>query len=188
MKKAIGPKAMILPLPAALIVTGNFDHANIVTIAWISPLTSSPQTVGFSMGTRKHSYNLLKDTGTFTVNIPSAEIMKEVDFCGINSGAEYDKFVQTGFTKVKSNHIDSPMIKECPINMECKLVNEIQVGNTPLFLGEVLETYVDGDKLTETGHFDVSKINPLVYCTTVREYWTLGEKIGEAYQVGKQLK
>ena len=191
MKTTFGPQKILFPLPASLVVTGTMEKANIVTIAWVSLLTSSPPTLGVSIGTKGYSGDEILKNKNFTVNIASADIMTETDFCGITSGKDVDKFEKTGFTKMQSKHISSPLIKECPLNFECKLVNSSVFGTTNHFAGEILEVHMDTDKMGDTNDYtslDIEAMNPLIYIGGAREYRKLGEKAGDAYQVGKNLK
>jgi flavin reductase (DIM6/NTAB) family NADH-FMN oxidoreductase RutF len=190
-KSTIGSQRIIFPLPTVLVVTGDMQKANIVTISWINMLTGSPPTLGISVGSRGYSADLIKKNKDFTVNIVTEEIMKEADFCGITSGRSVDKFSETGLTRLPSLKIQSPIIKECPINIECKLTETRMTGKTHQFVGEILETHVNSDMIGEDnspGSVDIPAVNPLIYYSGVREYWTLGKKAGDAYKVGKELK
>ncbi len=191
MKTTFGPQKILFPMPTSLVVTGTMEKANIVTIAWVSLLTSSPPTLGVSIGTRGYSGNEIINNKHFTVNIASADYMTEADFCGITSGKDVDKFAKTGFTKMQSKHIPSPLIKECPLNFECKLVKSTLVGTTNHFAGEILELYMDTDKLEDVnnpGSLITEAFNPLIYIGGAREYRKIGEKIGDAYNIGKNLR
>lgn len=191
MKTQFGPQKILFPMPVSLVVTGNMDKANIVTIAWVSLLTSKPPTLGISVGTRGFSGEEILKNGHFTVNIASEEIMVEADFCGITSGKDIDKFKATGFTKLPSKHIDSPIINECPLNIECKLTGSSVVGQTNHFFGEILEVHMDTNKLkdiNDPGSYLSEAMNPLIYMGGAREYRKIGEKIGDAYSIGKSLK
>lgn len=190
MKIKLGPQRLLFPLPTVLVVTGNMTKANIVTIAWISVLSSKPPTIGISVGTKGLSGTLIRENGNFSVNIATAEIMKESDFCGITSGKDTDKFKKTGLTKTPSAIIESPIIQQCPLNLECKLVESRIIGTTNHFVGEVVETHIDESKIKDPENLssiDVSAFNPLVYISGVREYRELGQKIGDAYQIGKEI-
>ncbi len=191
MKTTFGPQKILFPMPTSLVVTGTIEKANIVTIAWVTLLTSAPPTLGVSIGTKGYSGKKILKNKHFTVNIANADIMVEADFCGITSGKDIDKFGKTGLTMMRSKHIPSPIIKECPLNFECKLVRSSIVGTTNHFAGEILELYMDTDKLGDVnnpGSFDVEAMNPLIYIGGAREYRKIGEKIGDAYQIGKTLK
>ncbi len=191
MKTTFGPKKIMFPCPTALVVTGTMENANIVTIAWVSLLTSQPPTLGISVGTRGYSGEAIKANKDFTVNIASVEIMTETDFCGIRSGKDIDKFSETGLTKMPSKIVSSPIIKECPLNLECRLTDWRIIGRTNHFVGEIMETHVDTDKLrdkADIGSIDIRAFDPLIYIGGVREYRRIGEKVGDPYQIGNQLK
>jgi flavin reductase (DIM6/NTAB) family NADH-FMN oxidoreductase RutF len=190
MKTSFGPQRLLFPMPTTLIVTGTIEKANIVTIAWVSLLTSSPPTLGISVGSKGFSGNEILNNGNFSVNIASVEIMTEADFCGITSGRTVDKFGRSGLTAMPSRYIDSPIIKECPVNLECKLVQSSMIGATNHFVGEILQVHIDTNKLKDTTDprsFDIEAINPLIYIGGAREYRSIGKKVGDAYQVGKRM-
>lgn len=190
MKTTFGPQKIMFPCPVALVVTGTMEKANIVTIAWVSLLTSSPPTLGISVGQKGYSGRQILKNGEFTVNIATVEIMKESDYCGLTSGARVDKFEITGLTKMPSRFIRSPIIKECPLNLECELTDSRIVGSTNHFTGKILETHIDTGKLRDVkkyGSIDIAAFNPLIYIGGVREYRKVGEKAGDAYSIGKTL-
>jgi len=190
MKTTFGPQRILFPLPTTLVVTGTMENANIVTIAWVTLLTSKPPTLGISVGQKGYSGKAIQKNKNFTVNIATADIMVESDFCGITSGNDIDKFEKTGLTEMPSKIIQSPIIKECPLNIECKLVESKMVGVTNHFVGEIVQTHIDTDKLKDKdspGSIDIDAFNPLVYISGVREYRKIGEKIGDAYNIGKKL-
>lgn len=191
MKTKLGPQRILFPLPTVLIVTGTMEKANIATIAWISILSSKPPTVGISVGTKGFTGEEILKNKNFTVNIASAEIMTETDFCGITSGKDIDKFEKTGLQKLPSSEISAPIIKQCPINLECKLIESKIIGTTNHFVGEIVETHVDTDKIKDITHWgtiDIDAVNPLVYISGAKEYRTIGKKIGDAYNIGNKLK
>jgi flavin reductase (DIM6/NTAB) family NADH-FMN oxidoreductase RutF len=190
MKTHFGPQKILFPMPVSLVVTGNMDKANIVTIAWVSLLTSKPPTLGISVGTRGFSGKEIQKNGHFTVNIASADIMVEADFCGITSGKDVDKFKATGLTPLPSKFIESPIIRECPMNIECKLTGSSIVGQTNHFIGEILQVHMDSDKLkdhSDPGSYISEAVNPLIYMGGAREYRKLGDKAGDAYSIGRKL-
>ncbi len=133
MKTTFGPQRILFPLPTTLVVTGTMENANIVTIAWVTLLTSKPPTLGISVGQKGFSGEAIQKNKNFTVNIASADIMVESDFCGITSGKDLDKFEKTGLTKMPSQIIESPIIKECPFNIKCKLVDSKMVRGNQSF-------------------------------------------------------
>lgn len=188
MKIQLGPSDIIFPVPAALIVSGTYEHPNIITVSWIGIMGSDPPTIAISLKKSRYSLKLIRDSNEFTVNIPSAELLKETDYCGIVSGRKRDKFSDVNFTPLNGIKVGTPIIKECPFNMECIVNNEVEVGEWVVFFAEIVETHIDKDKLnTSNMKIDISKVNPLVYCATVREYWKLGEKLGTGFNAGKKI-
>lgn len=191
MKKELGITDIFFPAPAALIVSGSISkEINIATVAWVGMVSSTPPTIGISLDKRRYSLGLIRDSKEFTVNIPSAEYYKETDFCGLVSGKRVNKLVETGLTPVKSNRIQTPILQECPFNLECRLIDEKELGDYILLFGEIVETQIDADKVglqNDRIHIDIAKVNPLVYCATIREYWELGQKVGDAFCAGKDL-
>ncbi|MCX7710174.1 MAG: flavin reductase family protein [Clostridia bacterium] len=190
MKRQLGQTDIFFPVPAALIVGGTNEEADLATIAWVGMLSSTPPIVGVSFDKRRYTLELIRKTKEFTVNIPSTEYYKETDYCGMVSGRNTNKFEKAGLTPTPGSKIETPIIKECPFNLECKVVQEIQLGDYVLLMGEIVETHIDEDKVEFVNNrpqIDISKTNPLVYCATVREYWELGKKLGNAFQSGKEL-
>ena len=120
----------------------------------------------------RHSFEIIKNSGEFVVNITGADIINEVDFCGINSGRDLDKFDATGLTPIPAAKIAPPLIKECPINLECQVRRILELGSHYLFIGEIVATQIDEDILDENGKPIISKIDPIVYFPNAREYWT----------------
>ena len=188
MKKQLGPKDTFFPTPVTLVVSGSMDNPNIITIAWAGMLCSSPPTFAVSMTSQRHSTEIIRKYGEFTVNIPSAGQASEVDYCGIVSGRHNNKFSQTQFTPVQGTKVSAPIIQECVYNLECKVVQEISLGDFVVFLGEVVETHIDAACLDSNGKILLEKADPLVYAAGLREYWQLGAKTGDAFSIGKTLK
>lgn len=187
MKTRLGPSDILFPVPAALIATGSLDNPNLVTIAWIGIMGSKPPILAISLRKSRYSLDTIHRTGEFTVNIPTAEQFREVDYCGLVSGRSSRKMLNCGFTALPSAYVDAPIIKECPFNLECKVIRKTEFGDWIAIFAEIVETHIDAEKLDENGKIDVSKINPLVYCATIREYWSLGEKIGLGFNAGKGI-
>lgn len=187
-KKRLGPSDRFFPIPAALVVSGTMERPNIITIAWIGMMSSTPPTVAISVRNTRHSLELIRDSGEFTVNIPSAESFKEVDYCGLVSGRNVNKFEDVGFSPLESAAVAPPIIEECPYNMECTVTGELELGEWVMMLGQIVETHIDEDKVGGSGQsIDMTKVNPLVYCATIREYRELGRKLGNGFSAGKEL-
>ena len=190
MKVQLGPTNIFFPVPAALVVTGLMEKPNIITVAWIGMMSASPPTIAISLKKSRYSLELIRKTKQFTVNIPSAEQFKETDYCGLVSGKDTDKFTNTNFTPIASQKIEAPIIEQCPFNLECRVIKEeVELGQWVVIFGEIVEAHIDEDKINLSNKtVDIAKVNPLVYCATIREYWQLDKKIGNGFSAGKEIE
>lgn len=186
MKKTLGAKDILFPIPIALIVSGNGDNTNIISIAWIGITGSNPPSIGISLKKNRYSLELIRQTNEFTINIPSTSDMIKTDYCGLVSGKNTNKFKDTNYTALKSHKVKTPIIKECPYNIECKVIKEVEIGEWILVIGEIVETHVDEDKI-ENKKISIEKVDPLVYVPTIREYWSIGKLLGKSFNVGKEM-
>lgn len=189
MKKQLGPKSIFFPLPAVLVVSGPAEKPNIVTVAWTGMMCSLPPILAISLKKSCYSFDLIRKTKEFSINVPPAKYYKEVDFCGMVSGMMRDKFKDTKLTPLKSRRITPPIIEECPFNIECKLRKELEVADRVVFFGEIVETHIDEDKVIDSfnNKIDIAHIDPLVYCAGVREYWSLGKKLDDSFHPGGEI-
>ena len=188
MKKNLGPIDIIFPVPAALVASGTMERPNVLTVAWIGMMGSDPPVLAISLKKSRHSLAVIEKQKEFTVNIPSSKLFRETDYCGLVSGRRRRKFHDCGFTAMAGLVVKAPLIEECPFNLECRLVHEVGFGDWVVVFGEIVESYVDADKVDgATGAIDVAKIDPLVYCATVREYWNLGNRLRFGFRAGKEL-
>jgi flavin reductase (DIM6/NTAB) family NADH-FMN oxidoreductase RutF len=177
MKVKKKPWTALFPCPVVLVTSvDSHGKANIITLAWVGTLCSDPPIVGLGIRPNRHSYSLIENAGEFVVNIPTTKILNETDFCGITSGKDIDKFEETGLTSVPAEKVKPPLIKECPLNMECVVKNKISLGVHYLFLGQVVRVHVDQDIIRKDGRINFTKMSPFVY--NQGEYWNLKEKIG----------
>ena len=187
MKKSLGATNILLPLPAALILCGLPAQPNVIAIAWLTIVTPQPPRIALAVDHRRYSYGLLQDYPEFTVNIPPASLTREVDYCGIASGRTTDKIADCAFTLLPGSQVAMPIIQECVLHLECRREQVLDLGSHTLFIGEILDTRVDEDKLTTDSQRllpDVGKLDPLAYCSYIRQYWSLGENAGGAFQIG----
>lgn len=188
MKKQLGPSDTFFPTPITLVTSGTLEKPNIITVAWVGMVCSEPPTIAVSMTKKRHTTELIRTHGEFAVNIPVASMVVEVDYCGIVSGKKSDKFSEAKLTPVSSTKIAAPIISECAYNLECKVVQEFELGEFVVFLGQIIETHIDASCIDDNGKIVIEKVNPLVYAAGLREYWTLGRKAATAFSVGKQLR
>ena len=167
----------LFPCPVVLVTCVDLaGKPNIITLAWAGTVCSEPPMVGVSIRPTRYSYQLIKDTKEFVVNIPPTKFIKETDYCGVASGKDVNKFSETKFTQEKAKKVKVPMIQECPVNLECILTDTIPLGAHDLFLGEVVQVHFDEKVLGEKGKLDFAKADPFVF--NVGEYWNLNKKVG----------
>jgi flavin reductase (DIM6/NTAB) family NADH-FMN oxidoreductase RutF len=189
MKKRLGPVERLYPMPCPLVVGGTLEQADTLAVAWINIVGSTPPTVAMGLRESRNTLDLIEKTGEFTVNIPPTSLAAAVDYCGITNGKESDKFAAAGLTLLPSSAIDTPIIQECPFNLECRVRDEITIGSYRVIIGEIVEAHADEAVLVdpEDDIVDMDRLDPLVYCAGVREYRGLGPKIADAFSVGKTL-
>jgi flavin reductase (DIM6/NTAB) family NADH-FMN oxidoreductase RutF len=186
MKVKKKPYTALFPCPVVLVTcVDSMEEPNIITLAWAGTVCSEPPMIGLGIRPSRYSHKLIENSKEFVVNIPTAKILKETDYCGVTSGRDADKFSETNLTPEQADKVKAPLIRECPVNMECILKNKVPLGAHDLFLGEIVQTHIDQNILDEKGHIDFKKADPFVY--NVGEYWSLNKKIG-TYGFTKQKK
>lgn len=186
-KKILGPGITFFPQPATWIVTVDREGTiNIMTASWVSLVSKTPPTIALSLHHGRQSYANIQQSGVFTVNVIPASQVVAGDYCGLVSGRDVDKLATTDLTPRAGLHVVAPVLAESPLNLECRVTNEVAIGDYRLILGEVLEIHISATACLEHG-YDAAVIDPLVYLGGIREYWGLGEKAGTAYSVGKVL-
>jgi len=180
---------LIYPSIAVLVGTNVRGKPNYITIALTGKLCYDA--ISISVGHKQYSNAGIKENGTFSINQPSVKMVKELDYCGLYSGRKVDKSAL--FENFYGTLETAPMIKECPVNIECRVVQTMERPVHTVFIGEVVEVYFDEDCLTE-GVPDVSKIDPILFGPIKGRteisgcYWKLGEYLAPAWEVGKELK
>lgn len=175
-KVKLPPSEALYPVPVVLVSCGDMNKANIITIAWCGVVCSNPPLISISVRPQRFSHDMISRGGDFVVNIPTEGLLKKADFCGIVSGTATDKFKACGFTKVPSTIVSSPLIEECPVNIECKVIKTLELGVHDMFIGEILAVHADKDVLDKDGRIDHKKTRPIVF--NHGEYWGLGKQIG----------
>ncbi|HEY5587126.1 MAG TPA: flavin reductase family protein [Ruminiclostridium sp.] len=180
MKKIMDSKFRpVNPSPAALITSVDKDgKPNIIALAEVFNISiSQPVIAGIGIRPATYSHSLIQESGEFVINLTTSELAEKVDACGSISGrAGHDKFKLFGLTQVAASFVKPPLIKECPVNLECKVVGINRIGDHDLILGEVVAVHADEDKLDANGGLDLEKLDLLVYMSG--SYWSLGKKIG----------
>ncbi|MGM0367348.1 MAG: flavin reductase family protein [Actinomycetota bacterium] len=177
MKKEIEPTNAMYPLPVVLVTSGDGTNDNIITIAWTTNICRQIPCVGIVINGQKYSLDLINKHEEFAVNIPGRDKLREVDICGGKHGDKVDKFKLAGFTKEKAKVIKAALIKECPINIECRLEDTYSMETSHLLIGKVVNIHVDEKVLDGEGKIDFGKLNPVVYAQ--KTYFSLGESIAK---------
>jgi len=190
MKKQLGPKTMIMPMPALLVGTyGADDTPNAMTAAWTAVCCQKPVCVGVAVRHNRFTFQNLEDKKAFTLNVPRATQAAEVDYLGMVSGAnEPNKVAKAGFDTEKGHKVDAPIITPCPINLECALKDKMELGSHTWFAGEVLEVHVDDTLVLENGTLNINKLDPIIYITAASKYHTLGDPVAQAYSIGNKFR
>ncbi len=174
MKKNIALSNVLYPQPIALITCCDEEgNDNIITVAWTSNVSRTPPVVMVSISGEKYSYRLISQTKEFGLNLPDTSILKETDFCGENSGEEINKFEATEFTKMDSALIKPKLIKECPLNYECKVIEVKKIGGANLIFGEVVNSYADESIFDNSRGISVEKLDIFTYIN--KGYYNLGK-------------
>jgi flavin reductase (DIM6/NTAB) family NADH-FMN oxidoreductase RutF len=172
------------PMPCALVGANVEGKANFLTVAWFSMVNPEPAYLAVAMNKTHYTNAGIKANGTFSVNIPSADMAEKTDYCGLVSGRKADKAAV--FDAFYGKLETAPMIKECPFTVECRLVKTIDLPAEDLFIGEIVAAYCEEKCLTE-GTPDLKKINPFILTMADKKYRALGRDVGSAWEMGKKL-
>lgn len=189
MKVSLGARPAAYPTPVFLV--GTYDSAgkpNVMAVAWGGICCSKPPCVAVSVRKATYTYGNLTERKAFTVSIPSAENVVAADFVGIASGRDVDKFAVAGLTAVRSDLVDAPLVDECPVSLECRVVNVTELGLHTQFVGEILDVKVDSECLDENGKLSVESVGPFSWAPIDNHYYGLGERLGRGFMIGKTLE
>lgn len=179
------PGNMLYPVPVVMVSCGKEgEKANIITIAWTGTINSDPPCLSVSIRPSRHSYDIIKETGEFVVNLPTKELTYATDWCGVKSGRDFDKFKEMNLTELASTKVKCPGIAESPVRIECKVKQIVPLGTHDMFVAEIVGVTVDDKYMDADGKFHFDASEPI--CYSHGEYWTLGQMIGKfGYSVKK---
>lgn len=177
---------MLYPVPAVMVSCMRpGEKPNIITVAWAGTVCTSPAMVSISVRPERYSYDIIRETKEFVINLVTKDLVRATDYCGVKSGADVDKFKEMNLTPLKMEHIQAPGIEESPVCIECQVVQEIPLGSHTMFVAKVLGVAADEKYMDEKGKFDLNKAKLVAY--SHGEYIELGEKIGSfGYSVKKK--
>ncbi len=179
------PGNMLYPIPAVMVSCATMEKPNIITIAWTGTVCSSPAMVSISIRKERFSYDIIKESGEFVINLVTKDLVRQADYCGVKSGRDVDKFREMKLTPTRSQTVNVPAISESPVNIECKVTRIIPLGTHDMFLAEVTGVTVDKKLMDAKGRFHLNKAGLIVY--SHGEYFSLGDFIGKfGYSVKKK--
>ena len=175
-RKHLSPGALLAPVPPALVTVGDFDNANIITIGWTGILASQPPKTYISVRPSRYSYEILKKHSEFVINLPSVDQAKEVDYAGIYTGKKVNKWEKCGFTKQRSESVDTPTVAECPIAIECRITEILPMGSHDVFMADIVGVSCHENIIDSDGKMHFERADLLAYAHG--EYYSLGEIVG----------
>ena len=178
---------MLYPLPAVMVSCGREgEKPNIITVAWAGTICSDPAMVSISVRPNRYSYDIIRETGEFVINLTTKKLVKATDYCGVRSGRDVDKFAEMHLTPGKAEHLKyAPTSEESPVNIECRVTEVKELGTHHMFLAEVLGVAVDEAYMNENGRFELNSTGLVAYSHGT--YFALGEELGTfGYSVRKK--
>ena len=177
---------MLYPVPAVMVsCKREGEKPNIITVAWAGTVCSDPPMVSISVRKERYSYEILKETGEFVINLATKKLVYALDYCGVKSGRDVDKFAEMNLNMLPSKWIKAPGIMESPLNLECRVSQTIPLGSHDLFLAEILGVTADEAYMDEKGKFHLNDAGLVAY--SHGEYFELGERLGKfGYSVAKK--
>lgn len=184
-KKKLGPQPMLWPHPTVLVGSVVDGQPDFAAVAWTGVAASNPPAVTIALQHHRYSLKGIYQNRAFSVNVPSRDLVKETDYCGIVSGANADKVKDCGFNVFYGETAGAPLIEQCPINLECEVMHFLNMGSHALVIGKVVETHFSEDCLTD-GHPDMDKVRPFAFGPG--KYFTVGEAFADAFKIGNEIK
>ena len=178
MKETWKPGNMIYPLPAVMVsVTDGQGHDNIITVSWTGTICTNPPMAYISVRPSRYSYDMIRKTGEFVINLTTEELAEATDFCGVRSGRDVDKFEKMHLTREKADFVKAPMIKESPVSIECKVREVMELGSHHMFIADVLAVHAERDYIDKDNKFQLNQAKPIAY--SHGEYLGLGKSLGK---------
>lgn len=187
-KVTLGPKTLLYPTPAILIGANVDGKPNFMTAAWCGIANSTPPMLSVALQHHRHTLKGIRQNLTFSANIPSVDVMKETDYCGVVSGAKTDKVADCKFNVLYGKLETAPLVDQFPVNLECRVLHMLNLGSHILIIGQIEEVHVTESCLTD-GQPDVDKIRPFLWVARPgNEYREFGKPIGKSFIVGRETK
>ncbi|WP_367925362.1 flavin reductase family protein [uncultured Ruthenibacterium sp.] len=178
---------LLAPVPPALVSCGTMDAPNALTIAWTGIINSQPPKTYISVRPERYSYNLIRESGEFVINLPTAALVRAIDYCGVRSGRNEDKLAAMHLTAQPVEGFSCPMIGESPLSIACRVTDVVPLGSHDMFLADIVSIHVASDLVDESGRLRLAKAGLCAYAHG--EYFALGRKIGDfGFSVKKKKK
>lgn len=168
---------LLCPVPPALVACGTLDSPNVFTVAWTGIINSQPAKTYISVRPERYSHGLIVESGEFTINLPTKKLVRAVDFCGVRSGRDMNKFEKCGITPVAASEVGAPIVEESPISLECRVFERKSFGTHDMFLADIVAVDADDAYIDKDGKLDLSKAGLIAYAHG--EYYALGENLGK---------
>lgn len=179
--------ALLAPVPPVMVSCGSAEKPNIITVAWCGTLATQPATTYISVRPKRHSYNLIKESGEFVINLTTEELVRHADWCGVYTGAKVDKFARCGLTAEPSSKLSCPLIAESPLSIECRVKEIVPLGSHDMFIAEIVAIDIDEELIDQNGKLFLDKAGLVAFAHG--EYFALGKKLGSfGYSVKKKKK
>lgn len=180
------PGNMLNPVPAVMVsVADKKGNNNIITVAWAGTICTNPPMLSISVRPERHSYNIIKETGEFVVNLTTEELAFACDYCGVTSGRDVNKYEKLNLTPLKMQNVNAPGIAESPVNIECKVREIKELGSHHMFIADVVGVTVDDKYMDEKNKFNINETGLVMY--SHGEYFGMGEKLGKfGYSIQKK--
>ena len=178
---------LLAPVPPVMVSCGTMEKPNIITVAWTGLINTIPPKTYISVRPSRHSYELIKESGEFAINLTPASLVKQADWCGIHTGRKVDKFAKCNLTPDEANEISAPLILECPISLECKVFDIIPMGTHDMFLADIVAVDVAPGLLDKSGRLCIERAHLAAFAHG--EYFELGKSLGKfGFSVAKKKK
>ena len=178
---------LLAPVPPALVTCRDGELDNVLTIAWTGIVNSDPPKTYISVRPSRHSYNVIKNSGVFAINLTTKSLVRAADWCGVYTGAKVDKFERCRLTKEPASEINCPILAESPLVLECRVCDVVPLGSHDMFLADIVAVDVDESLLDESGKLHLERAELVAY--SHGEYFELGKRLGKfGYSVAKKKK
>lgn len=186
MAKLVWPGgALLAPVPAALVTCGTVEKPNVLTVAWTGIVNSTPPKTYISLRPERYSYEIIRETGEFVINLSTQALARAADFCGVRSGRQVDKFEKMGLTALPASAVSAPLLGESPLSLECRVFQTIELGSHTMFLADIVAVDVEDALVDEKGKLHLERADLISYAHG--EYFALGRKLGTfGYTVRKK--